>query len=99
MLALMVRNYIQFTLRRRLEETGNTVLDRKKKPTSNPTTETALLRFAGVIVTRLTRGTEEVRQVSGLTDHCRTVLAMLKVPEDAFTRVRGLLVPPIGGIP
>jgi transposase len=87
-LALMVRNYIQFTLRRRLAETDSTVLDRKKRDTQSPTTETALLRFAGLTGVIIHVQGQVLRQVHGLTEHCLTVLAMLRIPVDAFTTVR-----------
>lgn len=92
-LGLMVRNYIQFTLRRRLAETKETVLDRKKNPTRNPTTETALLRFAGVVGLRIEVGDHVVRQVHGIDAHCLTVLEMLRVPIEAFTMPHGKFQP------
>ncbi len=41
MLALMVRNYIQFELRRQLVAQEKTVPSRLRRPTTKPTTETA----------------------------------------------------------
>jgi transposase len=100
-LALMVRNYIQFTLRQRLADAERTVLDRKRRPTQSPTTETALLRFAGVMGLRIEVDGQVARQVHGLTSHCLTVLQMLDVPVDVFTTVRQKIpgtAPPTSGI-
>jgi transposase len=84
-LALMVRNYLQFTLRRRLKETGSTVPDRLGKPTASPTAETALLAFAAVTVVQLFVGEQRVgRQLTGLNPHVATVLTMLHLDERVF---------------
>jgi transposase len=88
LLALAVRNFIQYTLRERLAATGRTVSDRKRRPTSNPTTETAFLGFASVQILRVVHeGVVLQRVVQRLDDHCRTVLRMLGFDEAIFTRV------------
>jgi transposase len=84
-LALMVRNYLQFTLRRRLVETGETVPDRLGKPYQKPTTETALIPFATVTVNRIFLGDQLAKlQVTGLDKHAYTVLRMLRIDESVF---------------
>jgi transposase len=89
-LALMVRNYIQFTLRRRLTETGATVPDRKRRPTQSPTTETAFLSFAAASVVRiLADGVLLQRRLAGLSDGARTILRMFDIDESVFTTPPG----------
>lgn len=84
-LALMVRNYLQFTLRRRLQQTGSTVPDRLGKPTASPTAETALLPFAAVTVIHLFVGDARIgRQVTGTNPHVATVLDMLGLDDRVF---------------
>jgi transposase len=86
MLALMVRNYIQFELRRRLAETGDTVPNRLDKPTQKPTTETALMSFATIQVVHITAGGQSLgRKLTPLNEHARTVLRMLRVDPAVFT--------------
>lgn len=86
MLALMVRNYMQYELRRRLVETNETVPDRLDKKTQKPTTETALIPFASVTTIHVTMaGASLGRKLTGMTSEARTVLRMLKVPESVFT--------------
>ena len=86
MLALMVRNYVQFELRRRLAETGDTVPDRLLKPTQKPTTETAMIAFAAVTVVHVTlAGTPLGRKLTPLSPAARTVLRMLRIDEGVFT--------------
>ena len=85
-LALMVRNYIQFTLRQRLAETGETVPDRLDRPTQGPTTETAFLSFGPAIVLHArdpVRGVQ--RTVLKLSEPARTILRMLGIDESVFT--------------
>ena len=85
MLALMVRNYIQFELRRRLVEEKATVPDRLEKPTTKPTTETAMIPFAAVMSVHLTLdGRQLGRQLSPMPLAARTILRMLRVSEEVF---------------
>jgi transposase len=88
-LALMVRNYLQFTLRRRLVEEKQTVPDRLGKPTQSPTTETAMIPFEAAQSVRIVaEGRPAVRIVIGLTPAARTVLQVLGVDETLFTKPR-----------
>lgn len=87
MLALMVRNYIQFELRRRLAETDETIPDRLEKPTQKPTTETAFIPFATVTVVHVTlNGTPLGRRRTPLPEAARTVLRMLGIDEGVFLK-------------
>ena len=88
-LALMVRNYLQFTLRRRLAETGATVPDRVKKPTRMPTAETAIIAFARIAsVCLYTNGRLARRDVTPLGVAAKTILRLLGIPESIFTSPR-----------
>lgn len=88
MLALMVRNYLQFELRRQLEATDQTVGGRKKNTRTNkPTTETALLHFMGVSSVRASADDRIVqRSVDALSADAKVILELLRVHPDIFTR-------------
>jgi len=97
-LALMVRNYIQFTLRQRLADTGEAVPDRLDKPTQSPTTETAFLPFAPAMVLTTDDPIQGVRRtILKLTEAARTVLRMLFVEESVFTNPPHRIFPSAGG--
>jgi transposase len=85
MLALMVRNYIQFELRNRLVATDSTIPSRLRQPTNKPTAETAMIPFAGLVVVHATlNGVPLGRQVPPLPAAARTILEMLRLDEDIF---------------
>jgi len=85
-LALMVRNYLQFELRRRLEQTERTVRGRKKRVrTEAPTAETALLNFMGLSSVLIMLGEQLVqRKIEKLKPDALTILELLGVPADIF---------------
>ncbi len=87
LLALMVRNHIQFTLRRRLVETHDTLLHPfTKKGVQNPTTEIALVHFGGVTTLRQALPSGEVRRLpTTLRPPARKVLAFLGFSPEIFT--------------
>jgi len=86
MLALMVRNYIQWTLRRRLAEEDETLPNMNDQPTSTPTTESAFRLFAHVaVVLVIVEGRVVDRILSGMSIHVRKILRLLDVPVSAFT--------------
>jgi len=88
-LALMVRNYIQWTLRSRLAEEDETLPNMNKQPTQTPTTESAFWLFAHVaVVLVIDSGIVVRRMLDGLTDHGRKVLRLLDIPEAVFTTPR-----------
>jgi hypothetical protein len=86
MVALMVRNYVQFTLRAAMKERGNGILHPfRKKPDDNLTTEMALVWFEGVIVTSLSQaGGPWVRQPPRLPEPALEVLELLEISADVF---------------
>lgn len=92
LLALMVRNHLQFTLRRKLVETGDTLLHPfTKKGVQNPTTEIALVHFGGVTTLRQTLPSGEVRRLpTTLRPPARKILDLLGFSPEIFT------VPPDG---
>ena len=94
LLALMVRNYIEGTVRAALRERQKTLPDMNDKPTMKPTTEAIfrLFRFAQVI--RVTVGERLVaRQVHHLPTQLSDILDYLNLPADLFhrttTEIRG----------
>lgn len=96
MLALMVRNYLQFELRRCLAEAGEVILyyDRRRK-TAVPTAEVAMDLFEGAAVLHIRtddRLTE--RRLDRLSDGARDVLRHLSVPVSVFTQPRQKIRPP-----
>lgn len=86
-LALMVRNYLQFELRRELEGCDQTVRGRKPRVrTKKPTAETALLNFMGMSSVLFFVGEAFVqRRVERLRPDALTVLELLGVPPEIFT--------------
>lgn len=86
-LALMVRNHLQHTLRRRLSETESELLVHHQVHTKRPTTEAALKSFSTVIliVARGPVGTITQRHLTGLTHEARQILDLLNIKTDAFT--------------
>lgn len=100
-LALMVRNYLQFALRQRLFEVEERVPYYGNRPdTAKPTTEVLFDIFAGVMVNQVIEDGEIVeRRLANLSDAARRVLELLDVAVEVFTRVREKPVVWVGGIP
>ena len=88
MVALMVRNFIQFTLRAEMKRRGRGVLHPfRKKADDNLTTEMALVWFDGVMTTSLRLpGTAWKRRPTKLSDQARDVLQLLGIDEEVFSR-------------
>lgn len=89
-LALLVRNYIQATIRANLADIeGLTFPNMDYKPTKAPTTENVfwLFRNVGSVVVSQA-GIELERRVTGLDEHCRLAMRLLGVPERAFVERR-----------
>jgi len=88
-LALMVRNYIQWALRDRLAEQDEHLPNMNDQPTQKPTTESAFRLFTHVsVVLVVTSGTVVRRIIQGTTPHTRKVLQLLNMPADLLTRPR-----------
>jgi hypothetical protein len=86
MVALMVRNYVQFTLRAAMKDRGKGILHPfRKKRDDNLTTEMALVWFEGVIATSVRQpGGPWVRQPPKLSEPALEVLALLGISVDVF---------------
>ena len=86
MFALMVRNYLQFELRRTLAATDKTVRGRKKRVrTKIPTAETALLNFMGLSSVWICLGDRFLqRKVEKMKPDALTILELLHVPPEVF---------------
>jgi transposase len=86
MVALMVRNYIQFTLRAAMKDRGQGILHPfRKRPDDNLTTEMALVWFEGVIATSLRQpGGPWVRQLPKLPEPALEVLELLDISAEVF---------------
>ncbi len=91
--ALMVRNYIQFTLRKQLRERGETLPHPfTKKEVDNLTTEMAMAWFDDVVVVHAgIDDTGLVRQEPKLRPPALRILELLGVPREAFARPPPLL--------
>jgi transposase len=100
-LSLMVRNYLQFELRRSLEKTGRTVRGRKPRVrTKAPTTETALLNFFGLAsVLVFVEDRFVQRKTETLKPDAKTVLELLGVPIEVFSSPFEKWPPLAAGIP
>ena len=88
MVALMVRNFIQFTLRAEMKRRGRGVRHPfRKKPDDNLTTEMAMVWFDGVMTTMLrTPGNDWTRRPAKLSEHALDVLQLLGIDERVFSR-------------
>jgi len=86
-LALMVRNYLQFELRRRLKASNQKVGGRKRNTqTDTPTTETAMRHFMGVSCIRMCVGERILqRHTDRLSPDAQVILELLRVPVEAFS--------------
>jgi hypothetical protein len=86
MVALMVRNYVQFTLRAAMKDRGRGILHPfRKKADDNLTTEMALVWFEGVIVTSVREpGGPWVRQPPKLPEPALEVLELLDISVEVF---------------
>ena len=88
-LALMVRNYMQWEIRRRLAETDRTLPNMNKQPTAKPTAENIFRYFGGVTVALIYRnGRVAERHVSGLNDTALEALEILGVSPAIFSTPR-----------
>lgn len=85
-LALLVRNYIQTTIRANLADIkGLTFPNMDYKPTKAPTTENVFWLFRNVGSVVISQGMIELdRRVTGLDEHCRLAMRLLRVSERAF---------------
>jgi len=88
LLALMVRNHLQFSLRRVREAQTDTILHPfTNKPIQNPTTEVALAHFGGLSTILQTSETSEVRRIPPvLWPMARKILELLGYDEDVYAR-------------
>lgn len=88
MLALMVRNSLQFTVRRTLKDADATLpyYDRKRE-TATPTAEVIWALFSDLVLLVVTiPGTGEVRRLHGFDAHKKRVMHMLGIDIAALTR-------------
>lgn len=86
-LALMVRNYIQATLRSELAERGETLphpFTKKREPSLTP--EMAFEHFAAVSTQVLTLGEDRRRLPVRLSDPARQILSLFDLDETLFSR-------------
>lgn len=109
-LALMVRNYLQYALRQSLAKRGTQIDGRDRKKTATPTTEAAMAHFQGVgmvLYKHQMGGGVVSRYLTGMEGTAREILSLLKVPMSIFTTPRPvpdcganiLLVPELSGGP
>lgn len=75
-LTLLVYSLGERKLRQQLQQTGQTVLDQKKQPTSKPTLRWILQKFQAIHLVTL----ETTKQVSNLTDERTKIIRLLGFP-------------------
>lgn len=87
-LALMVRNYLQFTLRARMRDRGEGIMHPfRRKRDDRLTAEMALEWFNGIqIVYVKLPGTDWTRTAPKLCDEALEILALLDIPTSIFAR-------------
>ena len=88
LLALMVRNHIQFTLRRQLKDCGDTILHPfTKQQVQNPTTEIALVHFGGITTLQLPREDGSMQRVpQRLRPEAEKILWLLGFDREIFMK-------------
>ena len=85
-LALMVRNWLQWEVRQRLAEQGEKLPNMNKRPTDKPTTENVFWLFRKVNVTAIRhQGVLLERRASGSDLHTDRALQLLHLPKSIFT--------------
>ena len=88
-LALMVRNYIQWMLRSELVKREETLPNMNNQPTQRPTTESAFRLFTNVAVVLVIFEERVIRRfLQGTTEHTDKVLELLGMPKNLLTRPR-----------
>lgn len=88
-LALLVRNYLQFVLRARLAAAEETVPNMDNRPTAKPTTEVAWQHFDKVVVTRVVvAGRVVQRFLHGLDEYGAQILRLMGWSPAVFTTPR-----------
>lgn len=98
LLALMVRNWIEGTIRAKLAETGQKLPDMNDRPTSRPSAEAAMRLFAlvqGIQVRHV--GVVVSRQLHRLSPEAERVVELLGFSLDIFWRPRSKLAGAGGG--
>ena len=84
-LALMVRNYWQFTMRTSARAAGEKILHPfTRRPVTNLTAEMAMDHFGGLHVVRLTHNGVRTRIQLELPDTAHQILRHLAVPPSVF---------------
>jgi len=85
--ALMVRNVVQFWLRRALAERDETLPGRNRQQTAQPTTEAAWAHFqaVGLIQVVHSDGRIVARHLTGLNPTARRILDLLGMERQSFT--------------
>ena len=85
----MVRNYMQWEIRRCLAEADRTLPNMNKQPTAKPTAENIFHYFGGVTVALIYRnGTVAERHVCGLNEAALEALEILGVSPAVFSTPR-----------
>ena len=87
-LALMVRNFFQFTLRARMKQRGRGIKHPfRKKEDDNLTTEMALVWFDGInVVFVKLPGIDWTRTTPTLCDEARDILQLIGIKEEIYAR-------------
>ena len=89
LLALMVRNWMEYRIREELAFREDTLPDMNDRPTARPTTEAAMRMFDLVQVAIIEVGDGKMyRQLHQLTDRGRKVLDILGMSAEIFTTPR-----------
>jgi transposase len=98
LLALMVRNWIEGTIRAQLAERGETLPDMNDRPTSRPSAEAAMRLFALVQGIQVSVDTHIVkRQIHRLTPVAERVLGLLGMDPSIYWTPRKKLAQVGGG--
>jgi len=97
-LGLRVLTLLEYIVRRRLDEQGETLsglyAGNPKRATDRPTTEALLRAFKDIFLNVVTLGEQTYRHLTPLSELQLKILALLDLPAEIYTRLAHFAIPP-----
>lgn len=78
-LCLLVYNFAQYTIRKKLKDKGETIPSQIKKPTSNPSLKWIFQIMEGVVIFNLRKGKTTISHVVNLTDLRKKIISLFGI--------------------
>jgi Transposase len=83
-LCLFVYSLTEYRLRKRLKETGESVLSQMNKPTRNPTLKWVFFKFRGVIEFKIRVNNSEVARIGNMKPELAKIVSLLGAPYEKY---------------